>query len=185
MASRGPQPLNILAKAAAVENIVTWIIASRLCPDPAAFGLFMEYAADRIPVDEKTRLLAKIVADLPEGSGVYGGLADDLRVINDVRRFVAHAIYVYPGVDDLGPHYVMFKKGKPKRILDRELRTQAADALKRIKRVAPELAKINEALGTPFKPVGFIGKGADAPGGVVDGEAVPSLTVDDPSPIRR
>jgi hypothetical protein len=131
---------------------VTWLIASRLCADPAAFGMFMRYAADRIPVDEKTRLLGEIVAELPEGSDVYAGLTDDLRAINEVRRFVAHAIYIDPGVDALGPGYVMFRKGRPKRVPDEEVRAQTAHALKRMKRVGPALAKINEALGMPFKP---------------------------------
>lgn len=144
--------MNILAKAAAVENLVTWLIASRVCSDPAAFGMFMRYAADRIPVDEKTRLLAEIVAELPDGVGVYEGLADDLRAINEVRRFVAHAVYIDPGVDTLGSGYVIFRKGKPKRVPADEVRTQTADALKRLKRVGPALAKINEALGKPFKP---------------------------------
>ena len=90
----GPEPTEILSRAAAVENMVTWLIASTLCKDEQAFRWFMQFAADRIPVDEKTRLLGKIIETLPDPSLVSHRVLDDLRTINRVRVRVAHSLFI-------------------------------------------------------------------------------------------
>jgi hypothetical protein len=147
---RGPQPLNLLPKAAAVENIVTWLIGSNVCGDERAFGWFMRYMADRIPVDEKIRLLGEIVESLDDDTVGYAELLDDLRQINRVRREVAHSVYIGSGTDDLGEGYVSFRRGKPTRLADDEVRAQVADALKRLKKAGPALRDIATGSGMPF-----------------------------------
>lgn len=144
----GSEPTEILSKAAAVENIVTWLIASTLCRDEQAFGWFMHFAADRIPVDEKTRLLGKIIESLPDSSVVPTGFLDDLRTINRVRVRVAHSLYIeVPPSDGAPTGHVMFKKGLPSTVSDEDLRTQVADALARAKESMSAFVAIAEASG--------------------------------------
>lgn len=144
----GPEPTEILSKATAVENIVTWLIASAICRDEQAFGWFMHFAADRIPVDEKTRLLGKIIESLPDPSVVPDGFLDDLRTINQVRVRVAHSLYIeVPASDGAPAGHVMFKKGLPSSVTDEDLRAQVADALLRAQRSMTAFLAIAQASG--------------------------------------
>lgn len=144
----GPEPTEILSKAAAVENIVTWLIASSLCRDERAFGWFMSFAADRIPVSEKIKLLGKIVESLPHPSVVPGRFLDDLRLINKVRVTVAHSLYIeVPPSDGAPAGHVMFKKGLPTSVSDADLRAQVAAALAATQRSMASFVTIAQASG--------------------------------------
>ncbi|MBA8803572.1 hypothetical protein FB382_001863 [Nocardioides ginsengisegetis] len=149
---RGPRPESILSRAAALENLTTWIIAASIAKDERAFGWFLHYAADRIPVEEKVKLLGEIVTELPEPTVVYSEFLDDLRFINRVRVQVAHSVFIFAGFDSLGAGYVNFKKGKPRRMSDDDLRTQVADATKRAKRAGTAFSAIVREAGLPFSP---------------------------------
>ncbi|MEP9364655.1 hypothetical protein ABLE68_16935 [Nocardioides sp. CN2-186] len=149
--SRGPQPERILAKAATVENLITWVIAASICRDQRGFSLFMRYAADRIPIAEKIKLVGEVVSSLPDPTVVYDGFLDDLRFINQVRVRVAHAV-VLPKNHPLGQHYITFRKGKPEHITNDEMRAQVADALKRVTQVGRALRVIQSEAPLPFPP---------------------------------
>lgn len=152
MSRRRPNPNQILSKAAAMENLVTWIVAASIARDPRSFSWFMKYAADRIPVGEKIKLLGEVVKSLPDPTAVYDDFLDDLRTINAVRVHVAHAIFIPPGTDADGAGYVKFRNGRPTRIADDELRAQVADAMNRAVKVAKAMQVIQKEAGLQFAP---------------------------------
>jgi len=124
------------------------LIASTLCRDEQAFGWFVHFAADRIPVDEKTRLLGKIIEALPDASVVPDGFLDDLRTINRVRVRVAHSLYIeVPPSEGAPAGHVMFKKGMPSSVSDEDLRAQVVDALARAERSMTAFVAIAQESG--------------------------------------
>ena len=130
-----------------MENLTTWVIASSVCVDERAFGWFMRYAADRMPVAEKVNLIGEIVQTLPDPTVIYDGFLDDLRQINRVRVRVAHSI-VLP--DQTYGQYVNIRKGLPDSISNDEMRAQVADALKRTARVVTAIQILQQAAPLRF-----------------------------------
>lgn len=93
-----PVPADVLGSWAAIENSMTMLIAvSIVQPTPSNYEIFMQYAADRVPVREKIKMLNAIVErDFKESEYPYDGLSDDLQSINDFRATVAHSSVIAP-----------------------------------------------------------------------------------------
>jgi hypothetical protein len=142
-----PVPTDILSTAASIENIVTWQIARSITKGDRAFKWFMKYAADRVPVPDKIRLLGEVVASLRDPSIVYPEFLDDLRLINDVRVRVAHSVFIPEGETNLTPGYVNFRKGQPDRMSETDLRAEVAKALSHAQSVMDALQLIAEDSG--------------------------------------
>ena len=122
----GDRPESILAAAAFLENLTAMLIGLHIAGEMGTqgFALFMEFAADRIPVADKIKMLERSVDERYSASNCqYPELFDDLRAVNSLRVLVAHSmISTVPTSNE--PFYWKIRRGQPSAIPASELNAQ-------------------------------------------------------------
>jgi hypothetical protein len=142
----GPPPERILSYAAEVETLVTWIVIAHVSSGREGFGLLLRYAADRVPVEQKIKMLQEIVTTYDDIPNPYDGFFEDLKLINDVRVRVAHSVHMRTGLVPQG-RYVSFRRGGAMSVPEHELRDQVGLAMRRKEKLRKAIGSISKAVG--------------------------------------